>query len=447
VGDVIYPRAFVALAISVNGEEVDTGVVPTRVSLTRRPHNQADSCEITVHGSAVPFDPRTVDGIFAQVFLGAVDSVDDPVNTEENRRFVGYCDKIRVEHSEKGPEVTLECRDLSALYRDYKPLPASAVPRYSDTLHEAIQRILDAVGATENAGVEVRKSPASTAALSAASHGRGAQRAIQLPRDATAWQAIEFCAGLVSKLVTVDGQEVVVLTPQETTDDTAGDTATFVFGGPDEDGNPPNLLSVESEKKVARNRKGVKVTSYDPSTRTRLEALYPAEGQVANVRRPRARLGNAAVRSSSRSRRSRSAAAPPDRDVFPANDIHTQAELDARAEAIYRQRSRQEMEGKIVTPVWSSEFLALKNADRFTLRIHPDVQADVEAAEYESRDAAVAVLVERLGMSEDAARVLLNASKNRPTDRWYARTVTCDYNADGRCQVSVDFINLIEVDQ
>jgi hypothetical protein len=440
---VVYPRAAVAMAAVVQGEEVDNIVLPSKVTITRRSHDKADTCTVEVMGSAVPWDPRVIDSIFIAVFVGAVERADSPVNEQQYLRFSGYVDKISPKITDKGTIVTLEARDMSAVYREFKPIPPDAVPSYSDTLEQAIQRIIDAVPATSNAGVTLKQTDAlSGVQLSAAAPARSHGRKIPLPRDLTAWQVIEYLCGLASRIVSMDLLDMVVREPNSTFAGTGSSSAIFIFGGED-----ANLVEVEQDKKIARNRKGVKVVSYDPTTRTRLTAVYPADGDMGQIARARAHTGNAQVRSGS-SGRSGGSQTPPERDTFPANDIHTQEALNARAEALYKERSRQEMEGKLTAP-WGDRdetngWLSLKNGDRITVWIKPDLEAEILNSGDDER--AVRMLKTKLGITESTARSIIRASRNRPSDTWYARSVTIDWSAEGRSDVNVDFINLIELE-
>jgi hypothetical protein len=451
---VYYPRAFVGLSTTLEGtDEVDTGIVPSRVSVVRRSHNQAGSAEITLHGSAMPFDPRQIGGIFVSVFLGAVDTVDGDVNQEQFLRFVGFTDEMKTSRDEKGPVVELTPRDLSALLRDFKPIPATAVPKYSDTIEGAINRLLDVIPNLTNPNGSKRltlkaASGLTDRALSTLVGSRASTSAVRLPPDATAWQAVEHICGLMSLLVSVRLNEIVVREPTDVFGHNRPSVASFVFGG-----ETANLLSVHTEKKFVRNRKGVKVTAYDPVTSTRLEGVYPADADLMSLRRPRAHVGGTALRSTAH-RTARSAARASanaqealatERDVFPAPvGIHTQDAVDAYAQRIYTERSRQEIEGKIVTPIWIQDWLAIDNGDRFSIDVDPDLSAELRSSTDDQ--ARIDLLTQRLDVTEDAARALIRASTNAPTDHWYARTIAHEVSSDGRATSTIDYLNLIQIE-
>lgn len=436
---VSYPRAFVSLSTSVAGEQVDTGIIPFRASFTRRSHNQAGTCEIDFHGSALPFDPRMIDGCYITLFMGCVDSIEESVREPQFRRFVGYADEIEVTHDEKGPRVELKARDLTALYRDFKPVPVTNIPRYSDSLSSAIDSVISAVPATFVANVAIREG--NDAPLSAAAPRRAASAAVQLPREATAWQAVEHCAGLVSKLVSMELSEIVIRDPAQSFGHTSEPVYTFVFGEEE-----ANLLSVNETKKFVRNRKGIKATCYDAVNRRKLEAIYPSDSELPPPRRPPAHVGGTVIRSRSTARRpTRRTAAPPvpDRDVVAApNGIQNQDALDEFARRVWLERSRQEIEGKLAT-AWSNEVLDLHNGDRFALKIKPALEAEIRNTR--SEQAKIDLLVNRLQIDRGAARVLARTASQRPTETFYLRSATHEFHSDGRCITSIEFINLIEI--
>lgn len=443
---VFYPRAFVQLATSVqNGAtftSVDTGIQPTKASVSRRAHNQAGTAEVTIHGSALPFDPRQIGGINIAIYMGAVDTIDADVISDEHLRFVGYVDAMPRKRDEKGPMVELKARDMSALLRDFKPIPRDALPRYSDTVGDAINRILDVIpNASDPDGtprLELVTNSLTSRTIGDAVRPRFRAAALQLPPEATAWQVIEHACGLASLLVSVRLGQIIVREPVEVFDHDRPPVTTFTFGG-----ETANLLSVADEKKFVRNRKGVKVVSYDPGPpRATLEAFYPPDADLRPDRRPRAQLRRSFT-TTRRVRRGSPTSPVQDRDVFDAHGIHSQDALDAWARRLYLERSQQEIEGSLVTPIWTPEVLGLDNGDRFSLSIDPELAMQLRNAS--SKQAMIDLLVQRLDVNEQAAAALINASVDRPSDTFYTRTVTHEYEADGKSTTTVEFLNLIEV--
>lgn len=461
---VFYPRAYITLSVTLEGtDEQDTGAIPVKCSVSLKPHNQASEATFTIRGSALPFDPRQIAGGFCTIYLGCPDTVDGDVNQSQFRRFVGFIDEMVTKRDEKGTLVEIKARDMSAICRDFHPIPAANQPKYSDTIADAINNILSAVPGAQNRLSLNEDGDLSSRSLSSAAPSRSQQAKVQLPPNCTAWQAIEHVCGLVSLLVTVVQDEIVLKVPETVYQNNDDPVATFIFGGAQ-----ANTLSVETTKKFVRNRKGILVQSYDPTTRTTLEAKYPPDSDLLPLRRPPAHVGGSQTRAagsshssgrggSSRGGRSTtqtqqangqtssSSTNPPERDVFPApQGLHTQDALDAYAQRLYRERSQQEIEGKVSCPMWTQDLLGLGNGSRFELQIDPDLSAELRNTD--SEQAAIDLLVQRLDMTEDAARALIRASQHTPTDHWYARTVTLDFDAEGVCKLDLDFLNLIQIE-
>jgi hypothetical protein len=443
-----YPRAWCSLKTTVRNAaaEVQTSIVPHHASVSRRSHLQANSAELEIHGSALPFNPVLIEGVFVEVYLAAVARVDDLVqDTPGSKRFCGFVDAIHETRDDNGPRLKLEARDLSAIFRGFKPLPNDAVPLYRDTLTTAIQRILDATPGAYNPDgsprVTLRAVP-NDGTLTGAVHARAQGAAVQLPPDATAWGVIEHLCGLRSQLVRVELDEIVVYDPAQSYTGSSPSVAHFVFGS-----ETANLMRLERERKFARNTKGVLVTSYDPISRRVLEAKFPADGDVLPDKRPRASVGGTVLHSVGRRR---AAPLPPDRELFAApNGIATQAELDRYAKQLYVQRSLHELEGKLTCPDWATggenhnDVLAIQNGDRVDVQVTPDLAA--ELAHTDSEAVAVDLLRRRLLVNEEAARALVAASRQHTPTQYYVRTNTIEYDAQGVSSVQLEFCNLVTV--
>src|SRR4051794_20292150 len=84
---VLYPRAFVQLNTTVSGQDTSTSIVPTKANFTRRTFQQADEAEVTILGSALPWQQMAIEGVHMILFMGNVDrvdrAVDDPSFTQD----------------------------------------------------------------------------------------------------------------------------------------------------------------------------------------------------------------------------------------------------------------------------------------------------------------------------------------------------------------------------
>jgi len=456
--EVLYPRAFVSLSATIGSENVYTGIVPHHVNLARRQHKQA------------------VSGVFMTVYLAAPGTVDGDVRTDANRRFVGYVDEMEQTQDEHGPVVKLKARDLSALFRDFKPVPTAAAPTYGDTLSAAIQRIITVVPNTTDAAGNSVVTLALTldafafdARVLGASAPRRAQTArVQLPNAndphaGNAWAVIEHCAGLVSQLVTMDLDEIVIMDPPQTFAGTSPTVAKFVFGD-----ETANLLKIERTRKFVRNRRGILATSYDPVHRVVLRSVFPPDNQLPTLHRPsgtiggspnvptnrtatlggtrfhRPRVRSATSRATNRARQHHGPPVPDREPVAAPAGIASQEMLDLYAQRVYLERDRQEIEGKMVCPVWTDDLLALRNADRFELQVNPALESELFGTA-ENDAAAVDLLSRRLLIDPDTLRVLIRATRAQESNQFYLRSITFDYQHDGQSSANIEFINNIVI--
>lgn len=443
---IYYPRASVQLHAVVLGEAVTTTIVPARATITRRAHNQAGTCEIEIHGSALPFEPRTLEDLFLSVSFGTVPTMDGRLGPED-LQFIGYADKVEPTRSDKAPVVKIAARDLSAVLRDTKNLPAAVMPRYADTLRQAIDRVVVATldRLTGDADLEerelfltVRETPEADRPLGALVAARARAHPIPVKNDPTAWEIIEHAAALVSCQVFVDLDEIVVVDGSSQDAGLGEPAARFVFGSA-----AGNVLSVEMVKKFQRNRKGIRVVAYDSATRRTIEADYPPDSQLPPRRRARPSTGRRGGGRGGRRRTAAPASQPPQRDIFNVGGVTSHAQLQSIAEQIWNQRARQELEVSVETPELTPAFLSLTNRDRVQIQVSPDVAAEVRRLDEAS---AVRFLVRRLGVVEEAARVLVRAARAVLPDRFYVRTATLSWEAGGKSTVKVEAVNLIHVE-
>ena len=94
-----YPRAVVSLSAAIRGESepLDAVIIPRKVTVTRRPHTQADTCEVHLDGVDLPFDPRFVSEVILTVHLADVrdagaGTMRDGWRTPGTLRFLGNVD-------------------------------------------------------------------------------------------------------------------------------------------------------------------------------------------------------------------------------------------------------------------------------------------------------------------------------------------------------------------
>lgn len=425
-----FPRAVVALQVELVGvrEPLDVVVIPRRVSVTRRPHTHADSADVEIDGTEVPFDPRSVASVVVTVHMGnAAGMTDEAWRSANTRRFVGYADTFEGEQ-EDDDTIMFKARDLSAPLRDAKPLPADAVPKYSDSLGGAIQRILDRVPGAPALTLEMVDGDVPLAGLTS-ERTRGGM--VHLENDMTAWAVIEYLAGLTARIVTVNADHLVVRLARSAYDHAAEPRATLEFNTA-----TANLVKLKTDKKFIRNRKGIRCVSWDPAARTRIEADFPPDSELPPRTRPNATAGAS-------SRRTRTPQ-PPERDVFPVQGVQTREGLLRVAESIWLERSRQELSVSAPTPYFTDQFLGMNNGDRVRLQLNRALAAGLN--QNDPKPAQIAYVQRRLRVDRRVAELLVAAATQPNADLFYVHEATLSWNPQGDVGVQLDLINLVAVE-
>lgn len=452
--DVIYPRALVALTIVFDGgnDVVNTDVIPARVTYVRNQHHTAGTCEVDIGLSALTFGQRVINNIFLAAFVGLAKGPYEAVKSDKNLRFIGYVDNMRDVRSAKGPVVTLKCRDLSAPFRDDKPLVTRSfpdgskidpTPKYNDTIKQAIERIFKWTGLDDNI-IEISDPYGlGNTLLGNAVAERARNSMLPVKGDSSAWEAIEHIGGMCNVLITVDRGKLVLRQPADIFGETNGVkdpiAYNFVFGLAD-----GNALEVEREKNFTRNRKGVKVVAFDPKKKRSIVAEWPNSKDLAPRKRPKPKhTGASAGHAKEHAAKQVSNVPEDDRDIydFSSDGVTSKDQALAIAKRIYSERSNQELSGSILTKNITDDLLDLTNGDRINLTVGQRLESELRR--YDSTQRKIEFLSQQLGMNEDAARVLLQqTAQEQAVTPYYLRTMTCTWQTSG-CEAHVDFINLM----
>lgn len=419
---VVVLTGFVAAPSGATEPNLTAAVVPLKVAITHRPHSQADTGEVELRGASLPFDPRAVEALGVKVYLANAAREGEDIQRAEHLRFLGTVDLFENEQDDKADVVSLKARDLSGALRDTKPLPAALAPRYSDTLRAAITRITDGV-----LGAGVVEVVGEDAPLSGLVAGRSATSPVRLPNDASAWGVVEYLCSLCGLLVQVRLDRVEVLQARAAYDHTGEPRAALVFNAAD-----ANVLRLKSGKKFLRNRRGVKVVSFDPATRRRVEAVYPPDGELPARRQATPARG-----------RRRASPTPPERDVFVVEAVTQEAQLRRVAESIWLERSRQEAEVEAETPMFTEPFLGLTNGDRVRLQLNRALAAGLNLQQ--PRAEQVRWVQRRLGVEAPAAALLVDSALRPGADVFYVHIADLRWEAEGLSSVKLELINIFGV--
>jgi hypothetical protein len=445
---ILHPRCEVTINAIVSGEATDPfDFVPQRVTLVGASHNKAGEATVEFMGSALPFMPQTIESAAISLYMGLADTPTGSIRTRKNLRFIGLLDDDDDDRGEG--HISLKARDLSSILHDHKPLipvrmddgrTVDPTPRYSDTLRQAIQRILSVVpgwrDATAKPPLELRETSLLNLNLGELVEGRAKKGPITIKRDWSAWQAIEHLVGMCSLLVNVDLDEIVVRHPHGAFGGDGDVAYEFQYGGED-----CSLKMLRFHKKFTRNRKGIKVVAWNPETRKRVEGVYPNDNDMRKSfakRRPPPPKAKA-----TKTRKQTQKPLPdPDRDVvYLDQGVFSRQYLDNMAERIWLERAHQEVDGQIGTPLWDEQILSLRNGDRIRVRLRPDIEDEVRRIGDDVL--ASRLLQEKYGCTSEAADLLI-AELHRPfQDVYRVESPTFSWPSD--TLATIKFINLIKV--
>lgn len=436
-----------------------TGIVPISASYRRRNHQQCGELELTVAGSALPFPPLAIMGCAVRLYMGLVHNPNEEakvstseIRAEKNLRAIGYADQYTEKLGEKGPEVTFRCRDLTALFFDFKPVPAEAIPLYTDTLREAVGKIIRVVtqpfeDARLPRPINLQEIPdAFDPPLNAAAHHRGATGHVIVDPNASAWAVILHVCGLVSATPRVYLDELRIEEPPESHGAVDTSAYSFVFGE-----ETANILSIERTRKFQRNRRPVAMTCFDPEARAVIYARWPPKDQELRHTRPLQHLGNRVQRhrrstsSTSHSGRTRTVTPPKDNaDYFAApNGISSPDALLAACKKAYDERKLGDLEGMLDTPDLTDDLLGIQHGDRITIKVKPNLEAELIHTSSDAR--TVDLLARRLGMDASTLSILIHAMRQFQTALYFVRSLSVEYRSDGKSSASIEFLKLIDI--
>jgi hypothetical protein len=446
-GLVLYLRSEVVIRAQIDDESVETKIVPHHVSWHDGGHKRAQEVEIEIHGSALPFPLEHTASIFISLFQAAAKDPYESILSSENLAWCGYADDD--EPDDEHRVVRLKGRDLSALLRDHAPLIpkrfddgrlVDPTPRYSDTIRQAIERILSVVpGCEDGRTLTLREMPGLNYQLGALVDGRAKTGAMYLPPKCSAWDAIEIVCSLAARMVHVELNEIVVRDPDEAFK-TRGEIAyTFIFGA-----DNANAFGPRRHKKFTRNRRGVKLIAWNSESRKRVEAVYPDDATLKKnfpKKRPQPKL-HKPTKSHAKKKVPSTPLKDPDRDVFDIGaGVWSQSELDEMARRVWLEKSMNEVDGSVSTPFWTPELLKLRNGARIGLRIRPDIEAQVRALDDD--EARADYLVEAYGLERAAARKMANLAMSPHEDIYLVQKVTREWPS--KRALTVNFCNLYKV--
>jgi hypothetical protein len=469
-----------------DGRVVLGSIAPRSVQIERNGLRTADTCTVVINHSDAPFDPRLLRAAAIEVTLGIVDPADyargvagerradgslmsmversrtlsGPLSrTANTTRFVGWVDTWQLNFdSLDGDTITLECRDLSALFFD-TPLTSGSGIDLTLPIDEGVRRFIDAYNETRGMLVAygrpgqtdpgIAPTPAEAAPAQARTRRSGSRQRRTGDAQQNLWDHItEACARV--GLVPVIYDYTLHICEPRTFYTSTDQPWRMVYGR--------NLSHLEFTRKLGGSKvPTIEVRCYQPDLGRTAWARWPnPEGAIrfgvfginnppATARRP--------------NEPSVSGHAPTERiQTYLVTGVADGQTLLRVARNLFEQIGRQEIEGNLetadVTSVGSAaaaDLLSLDNGDGVELLVsggpeNPDTTgmtaAQIQALSREARTEYLQSVGWGRAVAERFSQ-LQDATANQTIFR--AQNVRLNYDVQEGFSAVVDFINFIEV--
>lgn len=416
-----------------------------RVSHQRNDHNHADECEITVDWLDAGVDPRLLSNAIVEVFIGNASDSNEWDMPRSDRRFLGIATDVERQSDESERSVRITSLDFTALFIEAKPYPPEGIPTYAMNLEEAWKHICQHAGGKDVHGQWFRSAESMSGglrpygvdnwppSLSSVAPPRLkttlAKTPVAVKKGADAWGIWQQVCGLFG-LISWIYQDIVVVTTA-TNYYTRSNPPRFVWG--------KNISSIRERRNCSLAGKKIALVSYDPLTGKLVQAWYPPRGEGG------AKKGKA----------DKTAAKADDYDVFEFNGISDEAALQTVCQRVYEERSRQELEGTIVTSEMFIEGMDGRSADLLKLGAGQDIRIEIEQetldglSTIEGTEARVEYLLAR-GYRRSVAELLAKNQEALPllNPVFHTRGVRVQLETDekgGTFEVEIQYCNRIKV--
>jgi hypothetical protein len=458
---------------------VVSGIQPKSVTVERNGIRAADTFKATFPYIDAPFEERLVRSCGVEVFMGVVSSGDfalgingatfgdEPLtlvpdfdnNQVTNRRIIGFIDSWAIKRPADGQAtVTIEGRDLTALLID-AALPTVFRADLTLPLDELFASILATLPAAQGLTIEMRPRGTEAPVLSRAAARVSRPRRGQNPRanpkgepqKYSYWDYLTDLAGMAGFVTYVEDTSVVIQTPRTAYGSRYAQREADLYTARTVDGETfpvramiygRNVLDLSSERKFAAKKANtVEVRCYDTQTKQTLSARFPPMTNQAGQRR----VTDAPPGNSGGDEKI---------DVHTVTNCRDVATLRARAQSIYEQQARNEVNMTLETRDLNSfggndegpDLLDLRAADSLEILVARQTNMD-SVTRLRALDSASRVknLME-LGFTESFATTyasIYDASGIQTVFR--VRDVSYDWTREEGVKIMIGLINYLVV--
>lgn len=423
-------------------EAVTLPLHPSRVELELNSHNEADRLELIVDWRDGGVDPRLIDDGTIELHMGDSKGGERPLLSRATCRFIGALRLVGTHRDGNQMIVSLSAVSYETFFLEANPFGSAGIPDYSMSLREALMHIISQVPGAKDlfqdrSKLKFEGGVTGDEPLGAAVSQRFAKLAKVPTHPRTdAWAVVQQTCGMIGLVAFFRLDELIVST--FTNLYTESDAPTFVWGR--------NLLSW-SEERYPQQRKAIMLSSFDPESGKAIEAFYPpqSDDRVKRKRMPAVGIGSSVP----------VPMADEDREVLQYPAVSSQAQLNAIAQQIYEERSRQQLEGTITTGEMSVATERGSEFDLLNLKAGDSIRIDVDTEEREalrtlqSAPARINYLVS-LGYSREVAGLMVDSMRDlhRLESKFFATDVRIELETSGdsgKFRVEVGFINRIQL--
>lgn len=431
-------------------DTVTLPIRPRRVNLEYNDHNHADTASISAEWRDVGVDPRFLKSATCEIWVGNADEYGVFTPSDRNLRFIGVMTRPRRSAKDgSGFQVELEFHDYTDLFLRQKPFPTRGLPAFSDDIFGAWQKICDHTGPLDEDGeilssvevlrnrLEFRGGVDPGTVLGSAVASRFAKLSSVPAKDKSdAWAVWQQCVGMLGLISYIDRDRCIITTSTEHF--APEDAAKLVWG--------KNILDAEEEANAHFSDKGVAITSFDPLSGRTLEAFWPPPNDK-RIRRKRVAAG-------------KKKAKPPvfESERYDFYEYHGVTDLDRLltiAQRVWDERSRQELEGKLLTAEMFVDSVSMDSVDLLDLRAGDNVRVQIDPTDQEtlaslgSPSRQTDYLLAR-GYTEPVAKLIVRnmKSSNVLDMTFHATRVNCSLEADGdggKFEVAIQYHNRIKI--
>jgi hypothetical protein len=455
------PRLAARLTVPIAGsgaaggpdETITLPLAVRRAAWLSNDHNHADTLELTVDWMQAGVDPRLLADGSVVLYLGSADAGGNWTPSEKDIRFVGIMKRPR--RSGDGGEglvVEMLFHDFTTLFLESTRFPSSGVPDLTDDLATAWRKICAHTGLIDPTSGELRSTVTALAdrlrfvgvdsppvlARAVAQRFKRLGK-VQVKPDADAWAVWQQCVGMCGLISFIRLDECIVTTATDYY--TAKNPPRLIWGGAD-----GNILRISEERDTRLSGAGIGITSFDPLRGTTIEALWPPVGDVT-IRRKHINAKRAHSEDSVRQAEAR--------EYFAYPGITDEATLLDIAKRVYEERSRQDLEGTLVTSEMSATTVTAAQFDLLTLSAGDVIRLEIDRGDTErlgqlrSDEERMDHLVGR-GYSAEVATLIvrtLASSATKMTDFFVKRvSVRLESSPEGGTfEVDINFCNRLDV--